>query len=461
VAYKEVHSLCEISELSGPLGIWCSAQRQCRKQGALTPERIAQLDALGFCWGSPVVPWDKTYAELVAYKEAHGHCNVPKGSGSLGSWCSAQRQRRKQGALTPERIAQLDAIDFCWDPYNELWDKRVAELVAYKEVNGDCTVSTENGILGRWCIAVRANRNRGELSSERIAQLDALGVCWDLRDAHWDKKITELLAYKEVNGDCNVPSTTGPLGSWCGTVRQSRRQGKISPERIAQLDAMGFCWDILADFWNEKIIELVAYKEVNGDCNVPTENGALGTWCAHLRRFYSKGKLTPKRIAHLEAIGFCWDPIETARDKRVAELVAYKKAHGDCNVPAASGPLGAWCNSTRRRRIKGMLSAERIAQLDAIGFCWDVPAADWNKRLAEIVAYKEAKGNCNVPPSNGSLGRWCTNIRNYRKSGKVSPERIAQLDAIGFCWKLRATVWDKRLAEIVAYKEAHGDCNMH
>ena len=109
----------------------------------------------------------------MAYKEVHRLCEISELSGPLGIWCSAQRQRRKQGALTPERIAQLDAIDFCWDPYNEIWDKRVAELVAYKEVNGDCIVSTENGILGRWCIAVRANRNRGELSTERISQLAA------------------------------------------------------------------------------------------------------------------------------------------------------------------------------------------------------------------------------------------------------------------------------------------------
>jgi predicted helicase len=108
VAYKEANGHCNVSkELGGPLGRWCHNQRR----RLATPEHIAQLDALGFDWGSPVVPWDKNYAELVAYKEAHGHCNVPKGSGVLASWCISQRRRRKK--LSREKIAQLDALNFC------------------------------------------------------------------------------------------------------------------------------------------------------------------------------------------------------------------------------------------------------------------------------------------------------------------------------------------------------------
>jgi hypothetical protein len=64
----------------------------------------------------------------------------------------------------------------------------------------------------------------------------------------------ELVAYKEVNGDCDVPKESGPLGSWCGTVRQSRKKGKLNPERIAQLDAIGFCWNTLAAAWDENML---------------------------------------------------------------------------------------------------------------------------------------------------------------------------------------------------------------
>jgi hypothetical protein len=75
---------------------------------------LERIDTLNFCWGITAAAWDKNYAALVVYKEAHGHCNVPKESGSLGRWCHSQRHRRSQS--TPERIAQLDALGFRWVP---------------------------------------------------------------------------------------------------------------------------------------------------------------------------------------------------------------------------------------------------------------------------------------------------------------------------------------------------------
>jgi hypothetical protein len=55
--------------------------------------------------------WNKTYAELVAYKEAHGHWNVPQSSGPLGTRCGNLRVSRKNGTLSREKIAQLDALE--------------------------------------------------------------------------------------------------------------------------------------------------------------------------------------------------------------------------------------------------------------------------------------------------------------------------------------------------------------
>jgi Helicase associated domain len=50
------------------------------------------------------------------------------------------------------------------------------------------------------------------------------------------------VAYKEAHGHCNVPQSSGPLGTRCGNLRVSRKNGTLSPEKIAQLDALGFCW---------------------------------------------------------------------------------------------------------------------------------------------------------------------------------------------------------------------------
>jgi hypothetical protein len=55
---------------------WADAARQ-----FLTPERIAKLDHIGFEWNvsKPTVPWEERFQELMIFKEANGHCNIPRG----------------------------------------------------------------------------------------------------------------------------------------------------------------------------------------------------------------------------------------------------------------------------------------------------------------------------------------------------------------------------------------------
>ena len=96
---------------------------------------------------------------------------------SLGRWCGDQRKRYGQGKVPPERIAKLEAIVFCWDIHGALWDKRYAELEAFKETHGHCCVPSSTD-LGDWCVGVRRRRKEGRVSAERIAQLDALGFRW-------------------------------------------------------------------------------------------------------------------------------------------------------------------------------------------------------------------------------------------------------------------------------------------
>jgi hypothetical protein len=454
-AYKEANGDCNVSQSNGSLGIWCNTQRRLRKQGNLSQEQMAQLDALGFCWDPRDTLWDKKIIELMAYKKVNGHCNASHGDGSLWSWCRNLRNRYKRGTLSADQLAQLGALGFCWDPLAALWDKNYAELVAYKTINGDCAVPRSNVSLSGWCLDKRNRRRRGKLTPEQIEKLDAIGFYWEPYIDYWEKMFAELVAYKKVHGNCNVLKDSGPLGAWC--TQQRSRKVKLSPERIARLDALEFCWDIRDALWDKNYIELVAYKKVNGHCNVSHGNGPLGLWCANLRN--RRSKLMPERIAQLDALGFCWEPHDTAWEKSVIELVAYKEVNGDCHVPQSGGLLGNWCTKVRQLRKRGTLSPERIAQLDALRFCWDPLAALWDKNYAELVAHKKVNGHCRVVDS-GAFGNWCRNVRQYRKQGKLSPEKIAQLDAIGFCWDPFAAAWDKNVAELVAYKEINGNCNV-
>ena len=83
----------------------------------------------------------------------------------------------------------------------------------------------------------------------------------------------------EANGDCNVPKDRSFLGNWVGTQSTEYKAKRLSAERIARLEAIGFVWDRFEAAWEESFAELLAYKEANGDCNVP-QGSSLGGWVA-------------------------------------------------------------------------------------------------------------------------------------------------------------------------------------
>ena len=46
-----------------------------------------------------------------------------------------------------------------------------------------------------------------------------------------------------------------------------------------------------------------------------------------------QSQMTQDRIDSLNDIGFIWDPLRDAFDLRLSQLVEYKEANRDCNVP--------------------------------------------------------------------------------------------------------------------------------
>jgi Helicase associated domain len=121
-------------------------------------------------------------------------------------------------------------------------------LTRYKELFGDCNVPSaweEKPELGFWVTQQRMLGNRGKLSTDRKARLDALGFDWGTRHTLWDTMFTELKRYKEEFGHCNVPQKwrqNPKLGAWVSSQRAQERGGKLSSERKARLDALGFEW---------------------------------------------------------------------------------------------------------------------------------------------------------------------------------------------------------------------------
>lgn len=144
-----------------------------------------------------------------------------------------------------KRRARLDELDFVWDARIP-WEIMFAELRRYKERFGDCNVAwKENPKLGTWLHRQRLRMRRGNISPERKTRLDELGFDWNPLDSVWDAMFDDLERYRNENGNCDVPVDWEPnpqLARW--VITQRTRRGKLSPERKARLDALGFEWSL-------------------------------------------------------------------------------------------------------------------------------------------------------------------------------------------------------------------------
>jgi hypothetical protein len=238
----------------------------------------------------------------------------------------------------------------------------------------------------------------------------------------------------------------------------------MTAARVAKLKAIGFAWDQREAEWEAQLVRLAAYKAAHGDCSVPyvwAEDPRLGRWVSTQRtltRKLDRGELshglTAARAARLTALGFVWDQNEAEWEAQLVRLIAYKAAHGDCNVPqgwAEDLRHASWVGAQRvykRKLDRGEpslgMTAERAARLTALGFVWDQHEAEREAKLTRLVAYKAAHGDCNVPhgwAEDPRLASWVDTQRRLKRltleSSEASPKVMAewaQLTARGFTW---------------------------
>lgn len=162
VEYHAEHGHCDVPKEEGLLHRWCNNQRdlnaevagtkvdmgptarKCagwgeevsldrkkRLMGKQTADfkkvwmtRKAKLDELGFVWRKRGrTSWEDRLEELKQYKAEFGNCLVPQHyalNRQLGKWVNKVRteynyfQQGKKSAMTEERIALLEAINFEW-----------------------------------------------------------------------------------------------------------------------------------------------------------------------------------------------------------------------------------------------------------------------------------------------------------------------------------------------------------
>jgi hypothetical protein len=173
-------------------GKWVSHQRMDRE--TMDEQKCMSLDKIGFDWDPFKTAWDDNFQRLEAYKDRHGHCNVPKiypQDQSLAYWVLDQRSLHAQGSLGLDRLASLKKIGFRWkfrdvNPQslkNEaLWQTTYyGKLRPFLFKHGNCSVPqryTEDLTLGKWVSQQRNLFQKGIMRKDRMALLDGVGFYW-------------------------------------------------------------------------------------------------------------------------------------------------------------------------------------------------------------------------------------------------------------------------------------------
>jgi hypothetical protein len=142
--------------------------------------------------------------------------------------------------------------------------------------------------------------------------------------------------------------------------------------------------------WGKLFQELCEYRETFGNCSIPCDwredNTKLAKWIKRQRYQYKLKKegnhsnLSDAREVALEEIDFQWKRHTARRDERFNELLAFKRAYGNCNVPSKfplNPSLTIWVQSQRRqyklfmRKEPSHMTMERIQKLTSVGFEWE------------------------------------------------------------------------------------------
>ncbi|GAB4822137.1 hypothetical protein N2152v2_009183 [Parachlorella kessleri] len=185
------------------LRMWTLIQRQAWKRGILEDDRVRRLSGLGFVWQPAEARWEERFAELQAFKEEHGHCNVPKGwagNQGLASWVERVRRewRARQGTrpLSHSREARLRALAFDFEPQQRSWGGRYAQLKELRSrvghLAGPFPSSGAWAGLAEWVVQQRHRGRAGRLHPDRLQALDELGFVWDPEEGAWVKQLAAL-----------------------------------------------------------------------------------------------------------------------------------------------------------------------------------------------------------------------------------------------------------------------------
>lgn len=254
---------------------WVSAQRQAFAEGRLSPLKIEALEAIGFDFTPQDSAWQAQYAILADSPDPTAATYPPE----LQTWVTEQRRAYKNKTLAHDRIAQLDALGFIWDPKTVAWHDW-----ADRWQQGEKTPSTRG-----WISRQKQAAADGTLTDERRAILDELGVDLTIqrRRGSWDEMCAAMGAYFREHD--RRPAKGDPLDVWLTNQIYRYRRGRLSDEQTIKFEALN--WQAYTErqaSFEDRIAEIEAFIDEHGER--PKGRSSLARWISRQRSKARKGK---------------------------------------------------------------------------------------------------------------------------------------------------------------------------
>lgn len=282
-----------------------------------------------------------------------------------------------------------------------------------------------------------------------------------------------LADYRRSHGHVRVP-TRGKedphtvLANWVRRMRRAHREGML-PEWVRRdLEALGFEWAVPPGFyepprWEALFDRLRAYQREHGDCLVPIRipaDRALTQWVRFQRVRAREGRLEAERRRRLEEVGFAFSARDAIWERHYRRLVAFKKAHGHCDVLFREPTkLGVWVRNQRVARQQKVLREDRVRRLEALGISWELRRpVDVDARLEALARFRAEHGHLAIPQHRGmdALHAWARGLRVKHAAGTLSGSVRLRLEALGFPFEDEEVAWEYAFAGVKAHLGRRG-----
>jgi superfamily II DNA or RNA helicase len=264
---------------------------------------------------------------------------------------------------------------------------------------------------------------------------------------------------------------TGKPGPWPGKIvfdlPLSLPKSFVTALRTVLVEQTTATWD----FWFGL---LGAYTEREGTSRVPQahveEGMLLGAWTSSQRFVYANGKMLEERCERLERLpDWAWDLNEAQWQEAFALLKSFVAREHHPRVPQGhledGFRLGTWASNQKGLFTKGMLQADRQAQLESFPqWVWDEAEAHWAKTFERLVAYSELHGHSRIKSTEVvdgfRLGQWVSVQRNRYRAGKLGESRIARLEPLPkWAWDYNEAAWEEAFERLEQFSRREGHTN--